>query len=207
MCARFRSIKDWASIPAAWQAARRLNFEVNANVAPTETVPMLTNEDGDRIVRLARFGITQTRAGKSFPLLNMRTDSIRRGSFKSGYRARRCVIPAAGFYEWRPEEGGKQPYIFERVDGLPILFAGIWDRFENKGDTVTGFAIVTDEPNEFIAQFHDRMPFILEDAAAWTDRDNPLDTVQPLPAEAFQVRPMNRAMNKPTVKDPALIEG
>lgn len=197
---------EWASIPPDWQAAQRLNFEVNANVAPTETVPMLVNEDQGRAVRLARFGITQTRGGKSFPLVNMRTDSIRRGSFKSGYQARRCVIPAAGFYEWREEEGGKQPYLFERVDGRPILFAGIWDRFEVKGETVAGFAIVTDEANAFIAQFHDRMPFILDDAAAWTDRDNPLDTVQPLPAEAFRVRPMNRAMNKPTVKDLALIE-
>ena len=30
---------------------------------------------------------------------------------------RRCVIPAEGFYEWREEDGLKEPYFFARKDG------------------------------------------------------------------------------------------
>jgi putative SOS response-associated peptidase YedK len=54
---------------------------------------------------------------------------------------RRCVIPAEGFYEWRDEDGRKQPYFFSRKDGKPIMFAGIWDYAEVKG--VPSFAIPT----------------------------------------------------------------
>jgi putative SOS response-associated peptidase YedK len=36
-----------------------------------------------------------------------------------------------------------------------------------KGDTVPSFAILTDEPNELVAPFHDRMPVVLDDPEAW----------------------------------------
>src|SRR3954470_5672405 len=84
------------------------------------------------------------------------------GSFKSMLTKRHCVIPAEGFYEWREEEGNKQPYFFERKDGKPILFAGIWDYSDVKGDKVASFAILTDEPNELVASYHDRMPVALD---------------------------------------------
>lgn len=58
---------------------------------------------------------------------------------------RRCVIPAQGFYEWREEQG---KYFFARKDGKPVLFAGLWDYSNVKGERIASFAILTDEPNE-----------------------------------------------------------
>jgi hypothetical protein len=58
------------------------------------------------------------------------------------------VIPAEGFYEWREDHGKKQPYFFARKDGKPVMFAGIWDYSDVKGEAVPSFAILTDEPNE-----------------------------------------------------------
>src|SRR3954447_958191 len=151
MCNRFRSIKDWSEIPRRLLTGRRLNFEFNPNVAPTELVP-------------ARFGITLTgKDGKPRqPLLNARTDGMRRGQFRSHLRERRCVIPCQGFYEWR-EESGKQPYYFSRRDGQPMMLAGIWEESEHRGDKRVAFAILTDEPNELIAPYHDRIPLVLAD--------------------------------------------
>jgi putative SOS response-associated peptidase YedK len=208
MCNRFRGLRDWNGIPPRIAAAR-INFDYNPNVAPTEAVPAFLVERGkDEVTRLARFGINlKASAGtRRPPLLNARTDSLRRGSFRTMLSERRCVIPAEGFYEWREENGKKQPYYFTRRDGKPVLFAGIWDYSDVKGDAVPSFAILTDEPNALVAPYHDRMPVVLDDVDGWLDSDRPLDDMKPLGPEAFAVRPVNRAVNKPSEKDIENIE-
>jgi hypothetical protein len=32
--------------------------------------------------------------------------------FRSAFKARRCIIPASGYYEWQDTPGGKQPWYF-----------------------------------------------------------------------------------------------
>ena len=61
-----------------------------------------------------------------------------------------------------------------------------------KGDTIPSFAILTDEPNELVAPFHDRMPVVLDDPEAWLETDTTLDNIKPLGKEAFEVRSVNR---------------
>src|SRR5690242_12846232 len=116
MCNRFRSIREWSEIPRILHSGPRLNFAFNPNVAPTELVPVFVAQpDGPPTVVIARFGINKT--GKDGrprpPLLNARRDGLERGQFRAHLNARRCVIPAQGFYEWR-DEGSKQPYYFSR---------------------------------------------------------------------------------------------
>src|SRR3954449_5476757 len=107
------------------------------------------------------------------PLLNAWLDGMRRGQFRTHFAKQRCVIPAEGFYEWR-DEGGKQPYYFSRKDGKPLMLAGIWQEAEYKADRRIAFAILTDEPNELVASYHDRMPLALADdkVAAWLHLSN-----------------------------------
>ena len=75
-----------------------------------------------------------------------------------------------------------------------------------KGDTVPSFAILTDEPNGLVAPYHDRMPVVIEDPEKWLDPDTTLNDLSPLGPEAFEVRPVNRAVNKVATKDIAAIE-
>ena len=208
MCNRIRGLKEWSEIPRTLARAL-INFEYNPNVAPTEQVPAFLAERGKPLLtKLARFGINlPAKNGKKRPpLLNARTDSLRRGSFKTMLANRRCVIPAEGFYEWREEDGQKQPYFFARKDSRPIMFAGVWDYSEVKGETIPSFAILTDEPNELVAPYHDRMPVVLDDAEQWLDVEVPLDAVNPLGPERFAVRPVNRAVNKVSEKNIEAIE-
>jgi putative SOS response-associated peptidase YedK len=208
MCNRIRGLKEWRDIPRTL-AGKLINFEYNPNVAPTEQVPAFLAERGKPVVtKLARFGINlPAKDGKRrAPLLNARTDSLRRGSFKTMLADRRCVIPAEGFYEWREEHGRKQPYFFARKDDKPIMFAGIWDYSEVKGDTVPSFAILTDEPNELVAPYHDRMPVVLDDAEEWLNLEVLLDAIKPLGPDRFVVRPVNRAVNKVSEKSIEAIE-
>ena len=104
MCNRFRSIKEWSDIPRRFHSGPRLNFEFNPNVAPTELVPILVAGQG---VVLARFGINRLGSGDKPrpPLLNVRTDGMRKGQFRKHLKERRCVILCEGFYEWRDEGG------------------------------------------------------------------------------------------------------
>ncbi len=119
------------------------------------------------------------------------------------------MIPAQGFYEWR-DERGKQPYYFSGEDGAPLMLAGIWDEAEYKGDKRIAFAIVTEEPNELVAPYHDRMPLALADDKVnlWLDLGcaNPFVGTLLLDLGAFTVRPTDRAMNNARQKDLAIIE-
>ena len=208
MCNRFRSIKECSDIPRHFHSGPRLNFEFNPNVAPTELVPVVVA--GGAVV-IARFGINLTGpSGKSrLPLLNARTDGMRRGQFRTHLKKQRCVIPAEGFYEWREEEG-RQPYYFSRKDGKPLMLAGTWQLAEYKGDKRTAFAILTDEPNELVASYHDRMPLALADdkVATWLDLSNerPLGENLLLDLNEFRVRPMDRAMSNIRQKNLAAID-
>jgi putative SOS response-associated peptidase YedK len=209
MCNRIRGLREWSDLPRTLTRLPLVNFEYNPNVAPTEQVPaFLAERDNPLTCKLARFGINLTAAtGKRRPpLLNARTDTLRRGSFKSMLANRRCVIPAEGFYEWREEGRLKQPYYFARKDGKPLLFAGLWDLSDVKGDVVPSFAILTDEPNALVAPYHDRMPVVLNDVERWLNVDTPLDSIEPLAPEQFAVRPVNRAVNKVSEKSLKAIE-
>lgn len=101
---------------------------------------------------------------------------------------------------WREEDGRKQPYFFARQDGKPLMFAGVWDYSDVKGDIVPSFAILTDEPNALVGPYHDRMPVVLENVEPWLDVDTKLDAVTSLGPEHFTVRPVNRAVNKVSEK-------
>ena len=208
MCNRFRSIEEWSEIPRDLYSGLRLNFEYNPNVAPTETVPALIAGNGAAI---ARFGINRLLpSGKPrAPLLNIRTDGLRKGQFRTHMKQQRCVIPAAGFYEWR-EEGGKQPYYFARNDAKPLMLAGLWEEAEYKGDRRIAFAILTEEPNDLVAPYHDRMPLALADdnIALWLDlaQATPLEHELLLDLRAFTVRPMGRAMNNVREKNLAAFD-
>jgi putative SOS response-associated peptidase YedK len=209
MCNRIRGLREWSEIPRALARLPLVNFDYNPNVAPTEHVPAFLAERGKPLTcKLARFGINLgTSTGKKRPpLLNARTDTLGRGSFKSMVANRRCVIPAEGFYVWREEDGLKQPYFFARTDGKPLMFAGIWDYSEVKGDSVPSFAILTDEPNALVAPYHDRMPVVLDDVEPWIGLDTDLDALVPLGPAQFTVRPVNRAVNKVSEKSLTAIE-
>ncbi|HEX3448353.1 MAG TPA: SOS response-associated peptidase family protein, partial [Isosphaeraceae bacterium] len=97
-----------------------------------------------------------------------------------------------------------------RKDGAPLMLAGIWEESEYKGDRRVAFAILTDEPNELVAPYHDRMPLALADdkVATWIDLavDEPLRGNLLLDLAEFTVRPIDRAMNNARQKDLAAID-
>lgn len=101
-------------------------------------------------------------------LINARSETASAlPAFRASVRARRCLIPAAGFYE-RDRE--KNPVSFTR-DGRDVLYlAGFYNLFP-EGER---FLILTTAANASMAPVHDRMPLMIEpgEAVQWLDEWN-----------------------------------
>lgn len=184
---------------------------VNYNLAPSEQLPIVRTSHSEGLkLQLARFGWVPSWARDvkvGYSMFNARSETLHeKPAFKAAYAKRRCIVPVAGFYEWKDENGKKQPYLFTRRDGEPLELAGLWDFAEVKGEKIFSFTIVTMPPTPLVAEFHDRMPGAVGEGRDWLDGEDPLVTMRPLPDDAYEVRAMNPAMNKPIGKNLILIE-
>ena len=135
--------------------------------------------------------------------------------FRSSFRAKRCLIAADGFYEWKPTASGKVPYYITLANGEPFAFAGVWDEWRPKdgGDPVLTCTILTTEANELMVEIHNRMPAILKPDyySEWIDPTyQDVDGLQRLigPARAPELRtwPVSTLVNSPKHNDRKLIE-
>ena len=91
-------------------------------------------------------------------LINARAESVRdRPTFADSYAERRCVLPAAGFYEW---DRKKEKVIFTVPESKILYLAGIYRPYGEE----KRFVVLTREANASMAEVHDRMPLILSRA-------------------------------------------
>ena len=148
-------------------------------------------------------------------LINARSETAaEKPSFREAFKARRCLIPADGFYEWKPAGKLKQPYRIEREGRQPFAFAGLWERWESaEGRVVETCAILTTDANEKLRAIHHRMPVILDpaDYDRWLNvEDKDLRTITPLlrcrEINSLVTFPVSMRMNSPGNDDPACLE-
>ena len=136
-------------------------------------------------------------------LINARAEGIEtKPSFRGAVRHRRCIVPASGFYEWRRQGTGKQPYFVRPAVAEVFALAGIWDHWEGKqGEVIESVAIITTSANELMRPIHDRMPVILEeeDVAEWiaaaTKFEKALTMLKPCSAERMVAYPVSSLVN------------
>jgi putative SOS response-associated peptidase YedK len=83
--------------------------------------------------------------------------------FRSAFKRTRCIVPASGDYEWRPAEGGKQPYFISAADGAVLSTAGLWDQWKDPqtGEAISSCSLIITVANDFTRPIHDRMPVLL----------------------------------------------
>ena len=126
------------------------------NVTPGDVAAVIANS---RELRPQPFGMLWGyRLSNGKLVYNARSETAAQKSlFADGMAQRRCLIPAAHYYEWQTSKTGKTPYAFFPKEGKLLLQAGIY-RFEN-GQPV--FSVLTRAPSEEIARIHNRMPVIL----------------------------------------------
>lgn len=195
MCGRYRRRSDKQKIAEAFQvkvSLDDLDFAAEDDIAPGSFQPVVfANDEGKRSIQLMYWGFT-------FPqrfTFNTRSDSVlKTGLWKTSFEERRCIVPADSFFEWKRLHKKNNPKYEISISGRePFALAGIWSMWKNKhGDYVPTVSVITSEPNEAMAEIHDRQPVILEprDYQAWfapSDRP-PLHLLRIVPAEEMNVQ-------------------
>ncbi len=226
MCGRFVAASPPAEIAAYFgvEAVAEQILEPNYNVAPTEDVYVVYTDGGLRRLDPFHWGLVPSWAKEikvGNRMINARGESIAtNGAFKSSFAKRRCIIPADGFYEWKklPGQKTKQPYFIHRPDGEPFAFGGLWAQWRGKDRdgqplTLRSTTIITGEPNEKMAQIHDRMPLILPPSAwdAWLDPElNDFDQLGsflvPAPSELIEFHPVSTDVSNVRNDGPQLMD-
>lgn len=190
------------------------------NIAPGREVAAVVSggEGEERRLEMMRWGLIPSWAedpGIGYRMINARSETApSKPSFRQAFKKRRCLIPADGFYEWKKENGGKQPYHFRLGDGEPFVFAGLWETWKNPdGGSIVSCTILTTEANGVVGEVHPRMPVILpsEDHEIWLAPDfeekEPLaDLLRPYPDDAMETFPVSRFVNRPGNDDESCIE-
>jgi len=196
MCGRFVSSSPPDELAKYFDAEQvaETALEPSYNVSPSNDVFVVVENGGIRRLDAFHWGLIpfwakDAKTGNK--MINARAESIaEKNAYKRAFKKRRCIIPADGFYEWKkvPGQKAKQPYYIQRADGEPLAFAGLWEVWrpkkaegedaagaaEDQGEFIRSCTIITGEPNEKMAEIHDRMPVILPPTAwaEWLDPDN-----------------------------------
>ena len=136
------------------------------------------SSDAELGTELLQWGFPGFDKGKL--LINARAESVKdRPTFADSYAERRCVLPAAGFYEWDKK---KEKVIFTVPESKILYLAGIYRPYGEE----KRFVVLTREANASMAPVHDRMPLILSRAEVWpwvnggSEADDILANVLPL---------------------------
>ncbi|NMF96171.1 SOS response-associated peptidase [Aromatoleum toluolicum] len=177
-----------------------LDFKARYNAAPQQLLPVVRQRPtGERIVHLLRWGLIPSwskDADIASKLINARSETVgQKPSFRAAYKSRRCLVPASGFYEWKPATGGgrKQPFFIHPADDTLFAFAGLWERWARPdGEALDTFTILTTDANDVMRELHDRMPVIVPpaDYGLWLSKETPPELLHRLlaPCAPDQIR-------------------
>ena len=223
MCGRFTQSCSWEETAELFELGEVPDdLPPRYNVAPTQLAAVVRNEDVRRL-RMLRWGLIPSRARDpsiGSRLINARAETASvRPSFRDAFRARRCLVPVDGFFEWERLGRRRQPWLFRMGNGGPFALAGLFERWRappgisaprapgaGPSATVETFTILTTDANEVVAPIHDRMPVILHPSSfeEWLRGDDvALGPFPPEEMETFRVSPV---VNSPAHDDRRCIE-
>src|SRR5260221_4226617 len=134
MCGRYRRTTREEELARIYRIPipSQPDLPISYNIAPSQEVLAirLNPETKQRSLDRLRWGSVPYWAKDEkigFKTINARAETIDTAhSFRRAVKKRRCLIPAAGFDEWKKVVGGKIPYSIEMKDDSPFVFAGVW---------------------------------------------------------------------------------
>jgi putative SOS response-associated peptidase YedK len=191
------------------------------NIAPTQRVAAVLGDedDGSAHVEFVKWGLVPAWADDPAvgnKMINARAETLaERPAFRGLLGSRRCLVVADGFYEWKTQGKGKQPYFVRLRSGEPFALAGLWDAWRDRpsGQLIKTCTIITGEPNELLATMHHRMAVIVkpEMCRRWVGKgaltaDELAAVFRPYPAEAMEAWPVSTAVNRATAEGATLVE-
>jgi putative SOS response-associated peptidase YedK len=196
-------------------------FSARFNVGFFQNVPVIRMHDGESEGVMMRWGLIPSWAeGKPTRQNAAHADveSVERSNLfrESWWQAKRCILPAAGFYVWQlTEQRHRQPF-FVRLVNRPVFgIAGLWASSQNEegDDVIESCAFITVAPNPLMAEINNtypRMPAILrrEDYQTWLTgtQAKAKALLQTYPNDRMLTHPVSPRINRADDDDPALIQ-
>lgn len=226
MCGRYSLFTPLPDIELSMgvKAVEWAEWEARYNAAPTQHMPVITNEF-PAVIQFYKWGLVPkwaSEAAVGTKMINTRAESIaEKPSFYNIFKYKRCLVLADGYYEWmatadaantplkKTKTIAKQPFRFFLPHNEVMLLAGLWDTWTNGLQT---FSIITCPANKDVAPFHHRMPVLLshEAAAQWLRNDIPpaqlMQLLHSAPEGVLQHHPISTLVNKPAHNEAAIIE-
>jgi putative SOS response-associated peptidase YedK len=217
MCGRFSLSSGLDQLERQFEMMLMDELKPRYNIAPTQPILTVVQEEGKRVGRNMRWGLVPFWAKDvkiGYKMINARAETIdEKSMYKGLFKKRRCLILADGFYEWKKVGKEKRPYRFQMINGKPFAFAGLWDRWSHEDETLITCTIITTQPNEITKEVHDRMPVILPPNAYETwlhpdmqDTDYLKTLLQPYPADEMDAYEVSTLVNSPKNDDPSILE-
>ena len=219
MCGRFTYNLTWEQIVALYRLtldAQARNPQPRFNIPPTTVIDTVLSLDGKRMLAPMRWGLVPSWWKKSLKevpaTFNARAETVaEKPMFRAAFKRSRCIVPASGYYEWKAEEGGKQPHYISAADGAPLSIAGLWEEWKNpeSGEPLRSCTMIVTSANEAMRSIHDRMPvFLAPDAhEAWLTGKAGVELLKPAANDLLRSWPVSKRVNRPgNDDDPTLIE-
>ena len=183
-------------------------YEQNFNVAPQNKAPCII----DNNLVIANWGYFPDwlkSQSNPRPLFNTRYESLlEKKTFTSAFKKSRCLIPISGWYEWKVEDGIKQPYYFFHTSESILFAAGLyWNR--SNGDIET--SIITREAVSSLQPIHNRSPLLLtkEQKDLWVSdllSEEIYSEILGYTYSDIQFYKVDRAVNNPKNNNDSLIQ-
>jgi putative SOS response-associated peptidase YedK len=187
MCGRYVS-PDGVALERRFKIASgdSNRFVQRFNVAPTTIVPVICqHEHGGLALSGARWGLIphwwKQPKLPTFSFNARSEEAVSKPMWRDAYRRSRCLIPAAGWYEWHEGEivdgtgevrAFKRPhFVYDPIDSI-VAFAGLMSWWTNPdGERMLTCALLSKAAAPSIASVHDRMPVVLgpEYYEEWTN--------------------------------------
>lgn len=219
MCGRYALFADKAKLEQTFQAvvAEPDLFTASYNVTPGSFNPVvILGRGGVRRIGPLRWGLVPSWAKDqsfAYKTINAVAETLAdKPSFRQAYKSRRCIVPVSGFYEWVKDSKPKRPF-FIQADGDVFGLAGLYEKWDNGGEPLFTYTIITTTPNELTGKIHDRMPVILDEAdyadwldPAYDDRERLASLLRPYPASRMSMHEVAPLVNKPGIDGPQLLE-
>jgi putative SOS response-associated peptidase YedK len=223
MCGRYTLIKLsnlLAYFP--WIGSPAIMPEPRFNIAPSQSVAVVTNESAQPKIDFLRWGLVPSWAKDGSitagsRMINARAETLaEKPAFSRLLRRQRCLIPADGFFEWQKTPGSKikTPYYFRLTNEHPFAFAGLWDHWRSaEGQSVRTCTIITTAANSVVAPVHSRMPAMLtnSDCQTWlSPQEMPsqelLKLLAPYAAGEMTANPVSSLVSSPANEGSDLIK-
>lgn len=218
MCGRFTLTAEAADIINHYGLSTQdiPEYKKTYNAAPAQQILSVIHDGKDYRAGYIQWGLPSIqKGGKPGKLTtNARSETLQDYAlFRESFQRRRIIIPADSFLESINTDNGKQPIRIMLSSGALFSLAAIYESWKTPEGKQSACVIITTEPNRHVAQYHNRMPVILndEEEAIWLNRNvNDMKLLRlllkPYRADLMTSYPVSRLANDVHYNSPMLLK-